>query len=475
MPGPSPPSKSYNLQLDTDSEDEEEEVRQRQQQRSLVEMRRSQQTSATPSLLTRSLQEASIRRESTPDDDDRNVSTTSLDLSVESTTSSTDDGNNVNDNDNDNDNDNVNDNDSFDTKSKHKRRRNKRHKKKNFAVQTKANQNTVSFDSVQIRHLERTLGGDGVPSDGGGWPLAVTATVVDDIEALPIDDFERTKQAELQERWKTSQETTSDTPPPIHIETRQWDYKKDRDAKGNSVRNPIFGALTEEERHNLLVLGTTATAASSTSNSISAQSPPKKSSGMMQRLRSRSMSESENTGPYDPVYVRRVRNELEDLRVARTKEDSMGCSCRKVTVHITSQKGGKSKRMAMPKLKEELRKRHALPTTAAQTTRDKLEHLLHDLIEKEGCCSDSNDCPCARDGLQCQADVCTCWSHGDARPKTVQEFEEMCGNENGMYVVDFHHITKFRKDVIAAYGCQVIKDKSQSTSNASKKNQEVTS
>jgi hypothetical protein len=143
----------------------------------------------------------------------------------------------------------------------------------------------------------------------------------------------------------------------------------------------------------------------------------------------------------------------------------------------TSHTGGSStgnhnnKRMKLQKLKDELMKRNLLPSPTDDgvnsnndnntMTREEMEQLLHDTVEKEPCCLYTDTCFCARNGIGCQADVCTCWhsSHQNSssttgRKKsstaiTVQDIQQRCGNPvGGMYVVDDQKIDTFRNDYL---------------------------
>lgn len=378
----------------------------------------------------------------------------------------------------------------FSSKNKKKRRR-RRHRGNKQTGVTNDNNNkkkNVSFGTVQIRRFERTLGGDGVPADGG-WPLGLGSIIRDgdDETPIPVPEYDSRAQQELRERWRALFPSESEQPPPAILETRQWDYKKDRNAKGNSIRNPLFGSLSEDQRNNLLVHGKAIfskisplssnkkknagthhgrpransmdqNAGRAGSASIMTRSTTSGGNGAINHAsigRPRSQSIDINAGPFDPIYVRHVRKELEDLRYARSKNDE-GCSCRKL--HINP------KKMSASKLREELRKRHALPSNGGTTmssstnvmtttTRLELENLLRRLVEEEPCCSSQNDCPCVKYGLGCQADACSCWNHrGDETPKTVMEIKERCRNKFGMYVVDFEYIGRYRKSML----CQFI-------------------
>ncbi|KAI2495430.1 hypothetical protein MHU86_19105 [Fragilaria crotonensis] len=373
---------------------------------------------------------------------------------------------------------------SNDNNVNNKKRRRRRHRgnNKTSATETTTNLNkkkNVTFGTVQIRRFERTLGGDGVPADGG-WPLGLGSIIPYDESngknmeepPIPVHEYDERVQQELQQRWRAlfPEELEQHLQLPAVLETRQWDYKKERNQKGNSIRNPLFGSLTEDQRSNLLVHGKVLSSKcppvssspannnnNKKKNSNSSQGRPRANSmeqhssrnntstlttrsggtgnnnNNVSRPRSQSIDYF-NAGPFDPINVRHIRNELEELRHERSKSDE-GCSCRKLQVN--------SKKMSASKVREELRKRHALPTStsspATTTTRLELEDLLRRLVEEEPCCSSQNDCPCVKYGLGCQADACSCWNHrGGEKPKTVMEIKERCRNKFGMYVVDLN-------------------------------------
>lgn len=416
MPPPPPPSKSYLLVLDTDSEDEVEEP-------SPPLQNPPRQKESLEDSLQASTLIAEANGDDDDDDDDEGDSSSQFDSSSNIGSSS-----NIDDS----------------SPSKKKKRRRKRHRKKQQTSASSSEKekqtNSVSFDTVSVRYVERELGGDGVPADGG-WPLGLKplqeeSSILEE-ESTPIDDYEGKRRAALELRWKAH----SGHAVPHILETRQWDYKKDRDSHGISIRNPLFQPLTEDQRHNLLVHGT------KSKRSTNLSSSPKKPD-MMRRLRSRSIDQTSDLGHYDPVDVRHVRNELEDLRVERSKEQ--GCSCRKLHVNLPSA-GKKKNRMSFQKVKEELRKRQQLPSIIP--TRENLEHLLYNIVQDEPCCT-NNDCACFRNNVSCQADSCSCWTHTNEKATTVKEIQDRCGNGFGMYVVDAEAIAKSRKDVIAA--CQFV-------------------
>ena len=195
---------------------------------------------------------------------------------------------------------------------------------------------------------------------------------------------------------------------------------------------------------------------------------------------------------YTSTNVHAVRNALEQIRIHRTT--GIGCNCRQLQVPLVSTTSSSSsssssttntsnhhnkkshhhgpgsgsnnnsnnnsnnKRMKLQKLKDELIKRNLLSSDNTSMTREEMEQLLHDTVETEPCCLYTDTCFCARNGIGCQADVCTCW-HSSSRSKsgahksssaiTVQEIQQRCGNHvGGMYVVDDHKIDSFRNDYL---------------------------
>ena len=174
-----------------------------------------------------------------------------------------------------------------------------------------------------------------------------------------------------------------------------------------------------------------------------------------------------NDAPFDADTVRHVRNELEHIRSSRSGEGSTGCTCRKLTVYIPPPNSGKKaqhKRLSERRVKEELRKRGLLTATVQQRykSRAELEQYLHDVVEKEPCCWNADDCPCLQGGLGCQADCCDCWkdSHQtkDSTTTAVDKYQQplastnaivqRCGNRHGMYVVDLDAIQDYRRNVL---------------------------
>jgi len=181
---------------------------------------------------------------------------------------------------------------------------------------------------------------------------------------------------------------------------------------------------------------------------------------------------------YDDTTVRHVRNELEKIRIERSKHDSSGCSCRKMHVYIpnydplhqnphNNSKKHHHRRLTERRVKEELRKRHISIPPPKSNSRIELEKLLYHTVAEEGCCY-GNDCECFRNGIGCQMDTCSCWhvSHSGgatlhSRKSTIPPKKEIlanCGNKNGCYIVDFDEIHKIRSQFIGPLESGVCAD-----------------
>eukprot|EP00536_Pseudo-nitzschia_multiseries_P001575 jgi/Psemu1/234757/estExt_Genewise1.C_190230 len=320
---------------------------------------------------------------------------------------------------------------------------------------------------------------DTVPAHGG-WPLGMSLDGYEDLDQIEVDEYETTKQERLHERWMDilSARDKSDSTPPENIiyESRQWDYK-------SRIKNPLFGAVSEDERHAMLLEASDGNSTSLTdsrhhidhsskhrarSNSIG-NHKTNGCNGQSRRSRSNSIGNHDlgNTikGKFNDEYnqsmVHHVRNELEQLRIDRSKSGATGCNCRKLVVYLPPKDGSGGKKAQHRRLKpskvvQELKKRHLYDSALAKSTREEMEKVLHDAVEKEPCCS-SSDCFCVRNGLICQADACSCWhdshvhvKHGDREPLSNADIRKRCGNPSGMYLVDTDAIEDYRIKILTA-------------------------
>ena len=342
-----------------------------------------------------------------------------------------------------------------------------------------------------------------------------------DLDVVPIEEYETRKQDELHGRWmellSKREHETPDSPSKgsspckkkkdkekaideqiIHLvdgstagdenssngsystsnkktiyESRQWDYR-------SRVRNPLFGMLTEDERHAVFL------EASGTDPNSIAESPPKSPSknrrkrsnsvgnhghnGNGQRSRSNSFANHETTNSikgkfneeYSQAMVHHVRNELEQIRFERNKSGATGCNCRKLVVYLPPKDGSGGKKAQHRRLKpskvvQELKKRNLYDESVAAMSREQMEKLLHKTVESEPCCRDES-CFCVRNGIICQADACSCWhdSHVHAKHSsgsngetlTNNDIRKRCGNPLGTYLVDMDAIDSYRSEKI---------------------------
>ena len=285
----------------------------------------------------------------------------------------------------------------------------------------------------------------------------------------------------LKEELKNSSQSCDKKEPPVPVyipdnfefETRQFDHRERHsddhryEGKANETilewkeiygtgRNVLFGQLMELERKTLHERDAAMHIEDFIDdNDNDRPSSPKK--GGRRRKQSVSIEEV-----YLTLDVQHIKHDLENIRISRTSKDAAGCSCRKLHVVLPNElgPGGKKshhhRRMKEGKVKEELRRRNIeIPYNAK---REELELLLHDEVEKHGCCFDE-ECPCFKNGIGCQADTCSCWHTSHVSHKkggatdanvTPDEANTRCGNPEGIYMVDFSAIETYRDQFITA-------------------------
>ena len=258
-------------------------------------------------------------------------------------------------------------------------------------------------------------------------------------------------------------------PANIVYESRQWDYRR--------VKNPLFRSVSEDERHLIFL------EASGTDPKIFKDVQSPKNSNKSGRTRSNSMGnhcqgvrntrsrsksfsdhDLENgvkgkfNEEYNQAMVHHVRNELEQIRFERNKSGATGCNCRKLVVYLPPKDGSGGKKSQHRRLKpskvvQELKKRDLYDSSVASMSRDKMEKMLYKAVEKEPCCRD-DACFCIRNGINCQADACSCWHDSHVHVKhsdgvlANDDIRKRCGNPLGIYVVDTEAIDTYRVDVM---------------------------
>ena len=251
-----------------------------------------------------------------------------------------------------------------------------------------------------------------------------------------------------------------------YLETRQYDYKKRINSKvvvetmtegeelimNHRGRNPLFTILHENERKKLLL-----------------RDDEWYKQCYVNEKKTKSYKE-QSIDLTDQTITQHIRHDLEMLRIQRSDQANLGCSCRKLHVFIPGssdknhhKKKGSHRRLPERKVREELRRRGIAQDGL---NREKLEQALHDAIESEPCCW-GNDCPCFKSGIGCQADTCSCWypSHEGATntsakkegvnsesrnvvDQDVHDIEQRCGNS--IYVVNFGKIQRHREQFVVS-------------------------
>ena len=331
-------------------------------------------------------------------------------------------------------------------------------------------------------------------------------------EIITIDDYEEQKQQDLHQRWvlfkqhqdeqqraaaeahgsngkhkgksNTPTSNLSDKDEKVlalmeasakrqHYETRQWDYRE-------SVKNPLFKPSTEEERQEIFLSLDCEDGWNNDDQSVAesvSTPPPSSPTTSRRRSRSNSVTSVGSTGScgsfggrhdkyrrsakrkeqfnekYNQIVVHNKRNELEQIRNERSKT---GCTCRKLNVYIPpkNEKCGKKanhRRLKPSKVTQELKKRHIYDPNA---TREEMEQLLHDTVEKEPCCGP--DCFCVRNGIECAMDACSCWKvlrpkKKEDPPPSCTDIKKFCRGESdmdGMYVVSLGAIDTYRDNIL---------------------------
>jgi hypothetical protein len=364
--------------------------------------------------------------------------------------------------------------------SKKKKNRKKKNQKENKAIIVKTK--NLCFGHVRIQEYERCLGIDVVPLDGS-WPLGIGKKLVEcAIVELTVDQYEEEKQQRLQERMAQLVGLERLQPRQDVLETRQWDYL-------SRSKNPLFHLVTESNRMELLLrYSEPDNQAVVVSVDCHKSSPTTTTTGKQRKQSSSSTSSSSSrrensfTERFNDVFtkadVSHFRVELEDIRAMRSIKDATGCSCHRLKVYIPPEHGaGKTaqkKRLAIHKVKIELKKRNLLPKDDHAVSREELERILHDAVEKEGCCD--YDCPCYQNGIGCQSDACDCWQQSYKENNTTsfslttQDIRNRCGNRLGMYTVDMDVIDEYRRNVLEKLTyCPPVQDEDLTTTTATTK------
>lgn len=477
MPPPPPPSKSYLLVIDSDSSDDDEE-----EGNYRIYCRNNE--SPNPALELQTPVDLSRRRPHVSDNEEE-YEDELLNTSFEGQEEEEEEDEEQDEDDEDEDNSTstttctllVHHPDSQRSKKKLTKNQKKKRARRRNKKKTKSCQRTtkrISFSTVSTQTYPRTFSQVSVPADGG-WPLGMELEPLGSPAELSLEEFEAHRQQRLKERWEqllhlqTVDETAlvqmtkrPESGEPLALETRQWDYR-------SKLKNPLFGALSEEQRQEIFLTSSSDIAEGpfppkgrARSNSVTDHAHGSTSPKRRGRASSVGHAAELFNETYNQVDVHHVRNDLEKLRIERSTSGATGCNCRKLTVYVPPKDGGGKKaqhrRLKPSKLREELKKRNLYDESKS---REALEQILHDAVEKEPCCG-TVDCFCYRNGIDCQADGCSCWHDSHVHTKTgnrhlsLQVIKQRCGNPLGTTTVDFEAIDSYRTRVLEANMCQFI-------------------
>jgi hypothetical protein len=178
-----------------------------------------------------------------------------------------------------------------------------------------------------------------------------------------------------------------------YLETRQWDFKK-------GIRNPLFSALSEEERLSIIMTY-------NTNNN---------------KMNSIDISQGENSILAD------INRDLKVIRQSR--HDGGGCSCKPV----------KLDKLSVVKMKSEL-KNSAYGVTLSSSEIDAMskQELTAKLREvlKDTCLCVSAECECFVLGIECSDSTCLCVSKG-----------RVCKNPFSYYCFDDINVSVYRKQIL---------------------------
>lgn len=239
------------------------------------------------------------------------------------------------------------------------------------------------FGPVTVLEFERDIGGCGVPGDGS-WALALGDKVFAE-SCMSLEAHEAEREGILVAR---TAKLTKKERRHCRGETRQWDYRG-----VDFGRNPLFGRLCERERRGLLM---------------------------------EQMSASSHAFELSAAGAK----ELDDIRKSRAAGG--GCSCAPL----------RPDKLTVKKLKEELKLRGLSVEGSRKDLQKSLQVALHSGEETISLCG-GNACECAREEIECHADLCGCYKghrHGHS-----DDTGGKCCNPHGIYAYSAAKVDTYRR------------------------------
>lgn len=298
----------------------------------------------------------------------------------------------------------------------------------------------IMWGDVYAREYTRFPGGGGAVPYDGTWALGLGAPVAD-VQLGSVLDVEELREQELKSRIQELPKSQRS-----HVregETRQFDYCRGAD-------NPLFSRLSERERKQIFIETSARSPAyddedeprrggsgggSRRKGSISLSSsgsPPKHNHHANAGLRRLSQSFSDNGSENDeletPDFACVSIEQLDEFaKIRDSREVACGCSC-----------GDLVKKVA----KMNLKKLHAFladrEIEVSVHTKPELLALAKAVATKEKNCSNSLECECTANGVECHSNVCD-GCVGD------------CWNPHKAYMYDKKAVLQYRREQIAKW------------------------
>jgi len=295
----------------------------------------------------------------------------------------------------------------------------KRKKKKNVQMENQASlppqKKSLAFGEVEVLEIERSIGWTAVPAKGS-WPLGLSEGEALSRRRVSLEEYELERQQKLQARYTALSKKQRKLLNAEQLETRQFDFKMD-------LKNPLFTALSEEERK-VLLIGPD----EDTDNDEPVHTVGSRRSSALLVL-------EESDKPENPLVAvnQALKEELSKLYSSR---ESTGCSCAKVK---------NIDKLHQTRLKEML----MLCGCEVDSSASKKELLvqLKTVLEGKSLC-ELLSCECFRAGVQCHADVCGCCYITEGGKRIFVNGLKKCGNSEGLYLYQLDNVSRYRKAII---------------------------
>ncbi|TMW64481.1 hypothetical protein Poli38472_011361 [Pythium oligandrum] len=278
----------------------------------------------------------------------------------------------------------------------------------------------VMWGEVYAREFTRFPGGGGAVPYDGTWALGLGSPTAD-VQLGSVLEVEELRLLELEARAKELSKSKRS-----HVrsgETRQFDYK-------SGARNPLFGRLSERERKKVF----TESELKHPEEHHHPLTPSPHASPVLKGKSQRKRSTSSELSALDDMEVVvhdfacvSIEQLDEFAKIRDSREEACGCSCGDLIKKVS--------KMNVKKLHAFLADRDI---TVKVHSKPELLALAKGIALQEKNCSNSKDCECARNGVECHASVCVGCA-GD------------CWNPHKSYMYKKKEVEQYRKQLIAKW------------------------